>query len=120
MDKYKEAILYYQKSYDLDPTPGVAYSIANCYNELGNNIEALAIIDRQLEEDSLDYNFLGMKIKVLNEMERLDEALALAKKCVDYYPDDSFIYLQRGFLYEYFSNTDAAFDDFNTSILLGS
>ncbi len=119
-DKFKDAILYFQKSYDLDPSPGVAYSIANCYNELGNNTEALAIIDHQLEEDSLDYNFLGIKIKVLNEMDRLDEALALAKRYVDYYPDDSFIYLQRGYLYECFSNTDAAFDDFNTSILLGS
>lgn len=94
--------------------------LANCYDELGDSDLALDAIDKAIEIDSTDVDYLISKGNILYDMGRTKEAIATITAYIDKNPDYFGGYYRRGFFKDNTHDVDGAIEDYSTSIMLDS
>ena len=117
-DNYKEAILYYIKSNDIENSPDVTYRIGRCFEDMGEYEKALDYINFTLQIDSTDNSFVFTKADLLYEIEKTNEAISELDKVISAKPEFYYGYYRRGFYKDNNNDTDGAIEDYTTSIVL--
>ena len=115
---YHEAIGYYKKALELQPSAYVAYRIYNCYEECGFYPQALEYIDYAMEMDSTSVDDLLMKADLLYYMGRTEECMLTVGKYIDKQPDFYYGYYRRGFYKDNTRDVEGAIKDYSMSIAL--
>ena len=118
LKKYKQAIAYYQKSFDKDPDALVAGRIAECCDELGDYSNALKYIDTAIEMDSTRNRFVFYKAQYLDNAGRSKEAIKVMDDYIAKEPKDFWGYKQRGWIKDHSGDLDGAIEDYTISITL--
>ena len=118
LKKYKQAIAYYQKSFDKDPDALVAGRIAECCDELGDYSNALKYIDTAIEMDSTRNRFVFYKAQYLDNAGRSKEAIKFMDDYIAKEPKDFWGYKQRGWIKDHSGDLDGAIEDYTISITL--
>lgn len=119
-DIFVKAIDAYEKSLKIEPNDVLYYRLANCYDELGDSDLALDAIDKAIEIDSTDVDYLISKSNILYDMGRTKEAIATCTSYIDKNPDYFGGYYRRGFFKDNTHDVDGAIEDYSTSIMLDS
>ena len=119
-DIFVKAIDAYEKSLKIEPNDVLYYRLANCYDELGDSDLALDAIDKAIEIDSTDVDYLISKGNILYDMGRTKEAIATITAYIDKNPDYFGGYYRRGFFKDNTHDVDGAIEDYSTSIMLDS
>ena len=119
-DIFVKAIDAYEKSLKIEPNDVLYCRLANCYDELGDSDLALDAIDKAIEIDSTDVDYLISKSNILYDMGRTKEAIATITAYIDKNPDYFGGYYRRGFFKDNTHDVDGAIEDYSTSIMLDS
>lgn len=122
LDKMHEAIQDYDKAIELNPRYAKAYeNRGKAYGSLGNNVQAAEDLHLAAKINSSNQG----ADKVIEEAEALtkrgeiSEALALYNQAAELYPDNQFIFVNRGNIYNnHFRDYDAAIADYNKTLEL--
>jgi clan AA aspartic protease (TIGR02281 family) len=118
-ENYNDAIVYYKKNFEKMPSDVGADRIANCYEKLGNYHNAMEYINKAVEMDSTNNDYIFFKAQIELEAGMLDDAIATCSKYIAKEPD-SFSYYYRAWAKERKGDIDGAFEDYSTSVALGS
>lgn len=118
----REAIQDYDKAIELNPRYAKAYeNRGKAYGSLGNNVQAAADLHLAAKINSSNQG----ADKVIEEAEALtkrgeiSKALALYNQAAELYPDNQFIFVNRGNIYNnHFRDYDAAIADYNKTLEL--
>ena len=118
----REAIADYDKAIELNPRYAKAYeNRGKAYGSLGNNTQAAEDLHLAAKINSSNQG----ADKVIEEAEALtkrgeiSEALALYNQAAELYPDNQFIFVNRGNIYNnHFRDYDAAIADYNKTLEL--
>lgn len=118
----REAIQDYDKAIELNPRYAKAYeNRGKAYGSLGNNVQAADDLHLAAKINSSNQG----ADKVIEEAEALakrgeiSEALALYNQAAELYPDNQFIFVNRGNIYNnHFRDYDAAIADYNKTLEL--
>jgi superkiller protein 3 len=111
------AILYFQKSIELDPTTSKAYyNLGILYDNKGNLDEAIRLYEKAIAVDprnSKAYNNLGIACKAKGN---LDKAIQLYEKAIDLSPQDPEAYNNLGTAYQNRGNLNKAIQFYRKAI----
>lgn len=118
LNNYRKAIEAYQESLSITQNDVAYAAIAACYNELGSYDVALENINRAMELDPNDDNYVSMKADMLYEMGRGKEAIETYDSYIRTNPEYWGGYYRRGFLKDNLNDVDGAIEDYSTSIVL--
>lgn len=116
--RYKEAVNYYTKGYDIDANTIFLKKIADCYFALGDYHAALNFVDRGLAMAADDDNLIMSKGDILNEMGRHDEAIRMLDSFIDKNPEFGYGYYRRGWYKDEKGDREGAIDDYTMAISL--
>lgn len=117
-DNYKQAVGYFQKSFEIDPKAFIAACIADCYDEMGDYNKASQYIDTAIEMDSTQNKNLYYKANYLDHAGRSKEAIAVMDEYIRKEPRDYLGYKQRGWIKDHSKDYDGAIEDYTISITL--
>lgn len=117
-NKYEKAIEHFTKCNELDVSDEFYKRIAQCYYFIGNNAQALSNIDKALNMDSTDIEYLSIKSDILYEMGEFQQAINLLDKIIEYEPDLAEGYFLRGRIKRILDDYDGALEDMNMAIVL--
>lgn len=98
--QYKDAILWYQKAYNVEPAANIAAWLADCYNQIGNNQKALFWTNCELAKDSADMTLLSNRIVLEDNMGMQEAAMQHVNELIEMCPDYYFGYYRRGWMYD--------------------
>lgn len=116
--KYETAIEAYKKYMDQDPDAIIAYRLMNCYEDLGNWKAAFEYIDKAIEMEPEDLDYVDAKAHLYWYSGDLDSAIEEISKCVEGDPESYEYYDQRGWYRQYNNDLDGALEDYGTAIIL--
>jgi clan AA aspartic protease (TIGR02281 family) len=116
-EDYREAITWYKKAFDKSSSVVAADAISSCYNELGDYQNALEYINRAVELDSTNYNYIYKKADIELESGLIDKSIASCTKFIQMLPG-SYSYYLRGWAKERKGDIDGALEDYTTSVAL--
>ena len=116
--KFELAIDNYKKCNSMEPDALLAYRISTCYSELGNWKQALDYIDKAIEMEPDDIDYISAKAELYWNSDDLDAAIAEMSKCVEAEPENYIYYHHRGWYNEHAGDLDGALEDYNTAIIL--
>ena len=116
--KYLKAIDNYKESNKIGPNDVVYSRISECYNELGDYELALKNINKAIELDPKDDDYVSSKADLLYDMGRSKEAIEAYDEYIKNNPDFFGGYYRRGFLKDNTRNVDGAIEDYSMSIIL--
>jgi tetratricopeptide (TPR) repeat protein len=105
---YMEAVDCYTESMNISANDALYERIAFCYNELGYHELALENINRAIETDHDDANYVALKASLLYNIGRGQEAIEAYDEYIKMKPDFFAGYYQRGFLKDNLKDTDGA------------
>ena len=115
--QYKEAILWYQKAYNVEPAQNIAGRLAECYEKIGNNQKALFWTNCELAMDSTNVHLLSSRIVLEDNMGMQEDAMQHVNELIDMYPDFYFGYYRRGWMKDKnHISMDDAIDDYTIAI----
>lgn len=117
-NRYKEAVNYYTKGYDIDANSIFLEKIADCYFALGDYHAALNFVDRGLAMAADDDDLIMSKGDILNEMGRHDEAIRMLDSFIDKNPEFGYGYYRRGWYKDEKGDREGAIDDYTMAISL--
>jgi clan AA aspartic protease (TIGR02281 family) len=117
-DDYHNAITYYKKAFNKSSSDVAADRIAECYNELGDYQSALKYINKAIELDSTENDYICMKANIELEAGQTDNAIATSSKFIQKSPN-ALSYYFRGWAKERKGDMDGAMEDYSTSVALG-
>ena len=115
---YNDAILCYQKSFEIDADPVLMYNISECYMNLGNFLSALDAVDKAIQMDDTDTDYMLRRANILSILKRNDEAIKQIDKYIEADAEDANGYLAKA-EYEYDKKDYAsAVEDYTTVTVL--
>lgn len=120
LNRWQEAIADYDKAIELKPDYAKAYeNRGKAYSALGNEVKAAADFNRA---EHIKWSYEGVE-KVIEEAEALvkrgdfGKALEILNHAAELYPDNQFVFVNRGNLYNNnFKDYNAAIADYNKTI----
>lgn len=116
--EYEKAAKSYTEANSKDASPVTYHRIANCHFELGEHESALNDINKALNMDSTDVNYMSFKANILYEMGKPELAIKEWDKVLEQYPDYDWGYYRRGWFKELTGQLDDAIEDLTMSIVL--
>lgn len=116
--KYKRAIDYFQKAYNIDARDGFLSAISDSYSALGDYSQALKYIEEAISMDNTDNSYILKKASILNDMGRNNNAIKTISKYIEAYPEYFFGYHRRGWFKEEIKDIDGAIEDYTVAITL--
>ena len=116
--EYEKAAKSYAEANAKDASPVTYHRIANCHFELGEHESALNDINKALNMDSTDVNYMSFKANILYEMGKPELAIKEWDKVLEQYPDYDWGYYRRGWFKEQTGQLDDAIEDLTMSIVL--
>ena len=117
-EKIKDAISSYIEAFDLSNNPIIAYSIANCYYNLGNYEQAISYCNQAIKLDSLDTDYIFLKANIENEAGLSKDAISTLDIYLSKNPEYGYGYYRRGWFKDHSGDIDGAIDDYNMCITL--
>lgn len=98
LEMYNESLQSYNKAIELDPSDGMAFNdLAWLYYKQGNNIEALANVNRSIEILGIDLAAaLDTKGMALFALGKNEEALGYINRTLELDPIDSIVWIHKG------------------------
>lgn len=117
-EKYSKAIEAYKEALKIEQRDIIYYNIANCYNELGDYDMALENINRAIDLDPNDNDYVSTKADLLYDMGRSKEAIEAYDTYIKANPEYWGGYYRRGFFKDNLNDIDGAIEDYSTSIAL--
>ena len=94
------------------------YLAANKYFEDGEYQAALAEYEEALRQDPNHLHALRGKARTLLKLQRLHEALRVADEAIAREPDFAATYANRGIIYDFLGEYEAAIEDYETALRL--
>ena len=116
--KYKDAISSYIDAFDISNNSVVAYSIANCYCDLGNYEQALSYCNQAIRLDSTDTDYVFLKANIENDAGLSKESISTLDIYLSKNPEYAYGYYRRGWFKDHSGDIDGAIDDYNMCITL--
>ncbi|MBQ0016425.1 MAG: tetratricopeptide repeat protein [Bacteroidales bacterium] len=116
--KYATALEWYAKANTMGANNVVASRMARCYKELALFDDALAAIDKALEEDSTDVEDLLLKSKILRMRGDEQDAIVVATSAAAVEPENAECYYYRGEARQQAGDMEGAMEDFNVCVVL--
>lgn len=117
--KYRDAISFYNKAIDADPTYAIAYTARGwAYYQLRDYPLALKDTNRSLDLRPNSPFALANRSNTLWAMRQYDKALADINRAIELKPDYSRAYEVRSLIYVYMNNNVNAIEDGNKAIEL--
>jgi tetratricopeptide (TPR) repeat protein len=117
LKEYDNAILYYQKSIDLNPNNASPYiNLGLAYHDKGNLDKAIQVLQKAIDlnpQNSMAFNNLGAAYAAKGN---LDKAIELYEKAVEINPEYSAAYNNMGSAYIQKGNFDKAIQLFQKAI----
>lgn len=118
-DKYKDAIGYYLKAYDLQPNYIFLKRLADSHYAIGNYNMALSYVNKALDiAEDKDGDLLMIKGNILNEMGNQDDAIQSLDLYIDRNPEYGYAYYRRGWFKDEKDDREGAIDDYTLAIML--
>lgn len=94
----KEAIMWYEKAFDIEPMPHIGSWLSDCYQAVGNYPKALSWLNWELAQDSTDYYLMANRVILEDDMGMKKEAFLHVNELIDMYPEYYFGYYRRGWM----------------------
>ena len=116
--QYAKAIDYYNAANDRDPSAGYYYRVAWCQSELGDYDSALSNIDRALDMDTTDLDYMEFRANMLYEVGRAKAAIEEFDRVLSVNPEYGWGYHSRGWYKDMIGDKDGALDDYSVAIVL--
>ena len=117
-EKYKDAIGYYQKALKLDEDAMTYSRISSCYEDMGEWASAIEYMDKAIELDPKDTDYLLYKANIYYEAGQIQTAIEVMDQYIELVPDYSVGYSRRGWYKDNNKDIDGAIEDYTTSITL--
>lgn len=117
-EMYTKAIEAYKAALKIEQSDVPYGKIADCYSELGYYELALENINRAMELDPEDVNYVAKKADLLYDMGRGKEAIATFDDFIKLVPEYFSGYYRRGFMKENLGDVDGAIEDYSMAIVL--
>lgn len=113
-----EALEFFNKSFDIEPSVGAAQRLSAAYSEADNLKMALDFADRAIQMDSTDTDGLYSKAMAYFKARRWEDADRALSIYLDAEPERADAYCYRGFTRDHLGKTNEAADDYDTAITL--
>lgn len=117
-EKYSDAITYYKKAAKLDEDAITYNRISSCYQDMGEWASALEYMDKAIELDPKDDNYLLYKADIYYEAGQIETAISVVDEYVERTPDYFAGYYTRGWYKDNLKDIDGAIEDYTTAITL--
>ena len=117
-ENYQKAIKAYSDANSIDPAALAYYRIAICCSKTGDFTGALKNIDKALEMDSTDVQYMGYKANIYYEMGNPERAISEWDKALTAKPDYAWGYYRRGWFKSLLKQNDDAIEDLSMAIVL--
>lgn len=116
--QYQKAVEAYNKANDVEVSPVTLHRISVCYEKLGENLLALDAVEKAVNIDDNDPDYLRQKASVLYELGRKEDVLATCDKMITISPEASMGYYSRAWYKQLYGLYDDAIEDITTAIVL--
>ena len=117
-EKYSKAIEVFEAALKIEQKDITYYYLADCYSELGDFESALDNINKAIELDPNDNDYVSTKADLLYDMGRGKEAIEAYDVFIKANPEFWGGYYRRGFFKDNLRDTDGAIEDYSTAIVL--
>lgn len=117
-EQYSKAIEVFEAALKIEQRDIIYYNIATCYSELGDFESALDNINKAIELDPNDNDYVSTKADLLYDMGRGKEAIEAYDAFIKANPEYWGGYYRRGFFKDNLKDTDGAIEDYSTAIVL--
>ena len=117
-EKYSKAIEAFEAALKIEQDDVTYYYIADCYSELGDFESALNNINKAIELDPNDNDYVSTKADLLYDMGKGKEAIETYDAFIKVNPTYWGGYYRRGFFKDNLGDTDGAIEDYSTAIVL--
>ena len=112
-----EALRYYDKALELDPTYTLAWlGKARALRSEKRDLEALAVLDAGLERDARNKDLLFEKGSLLFSLKKLDGALLCYEKLLETEPENKYALLNKGIVLMQYGDCAAAIPFYRKAI----
>ena len=115
---YNKAIDYYTQANSKDASEQILQKIATCHYRLGNYEDALTYINKALNMDSTNVNFMAQKANIYYESGDAKAAVAEWDKVMVMQPEYGFGYYRRGWFKELAGDLEGGLEDLTMAIVL--
>ena len=115
--KYDLAVDAFKKSMSIEVDDVVTSCMAECYMGMGDLNSALENIDKAVEMDPEDIDYISTRANIYWRMGRKDEAIAEMTKCIEANPESGPYYYGRGWFKKRNNDLDGAMEDITTSLV---
>lgn len=115
---YDKAIRYFREANEIDTSPGIYSSIADCFAQKGDLQQAIKEINRALELDSTRVTLLDKRADFYYEVGNINAVIAEYDKMIVLNPDFEYAYYSRGWIKFLKGDLDGALEDLTMSIAL--
>ena len=115
---YNKAIDYYTQAKSKDASEQILQKIATCHYRLGNYEDALTYINKALNMDSTNVNFMAQKANIYYESGDAKAAVAEWDKVMVMQPEYGFGYYRRGWFKELAGDLEGGLEDLTMAIVL--
>ncbi len=115
---YVQAIEIYKQIYEDEPSASTLAAISNCYSKQGDYGQALSYINKAIEMDSTETEYLATRGDLLYDMGRPHEGIKDYTLYIEQNKDIHYGYYRRGFMRDNLHEVDDAIDDYSTAIAL--
>ena len=116
--KYMKAIESYKETATIEVNDVVYARMSNCFSELGDYEMALENINKAMELDPNDADYVSTKADLLYDMGKGQESIAAYDDYIKVNPEYFGGYYRRGFLKDNLGDVDGAIEDYSTAIVL--
>ena len=116
--KYMKAIENYKETAAIEAGDVVYARMSYCYSVLGDYELALENINKAMELDPNDADYVSTKADLLYDMGKGQESIAAYDEYIKVNPEYYGGYYRRGFLKDNLGDVDGAIEDYSTSIVL--
>lgn len=119
MEKYMEAIKYYDKVIKLNPEYSIAYAKrAWCKYRQGKIESAFQDVELSMKDVNPYLAAVNVKAALLDALNKHQESLELYNLAIDYFPDQPFLYNNRALTYLELHEKEKAIEECNKAIEL--
>lgn len=115
--KYDLAVDAFKKSMAIEMNDIIMSCLADCYMEMGDLNSALDYIDKAVEMDPEDLDYLNTRSNIYWRMGRKDEAISEMTKCIEASPESGIYYYGRGWFKKRNNDFDGAMEDLTTALV---
>lgn len=116
--EYEKAINAYTDANEREISPITYYRMTTCHFANGDFENAMLDIDKALNIDSLDMEYMSYKANIYYEMGKPDQAINQWTKVLSHNPDYYWGYYRRGWFRENIGDYDNALEDLSMAIVL--